>query len=362
MLAINSMRESESSEPAESSQGRAKGGKARAEKLSSQRRSEIAREGALAKKANASLPVATHTGDLPVGDLILPCSVLPDGTRLISQAALGSAFGPATGGWQARKRMTNEDSGDLPLFLVAGSLQPFISEDLRTLVSIPTKYRDPRGGPPRNGYEATVIPKLCEVWLKARDAGALTKNQEPVAKRAEILTRALASTGIIALVDEATGYQEDRAKDALSRILEEFIAKELQAWVGTFTSEFYQELFRLRGLEYSPNSVKRPQYFGYITNDIVYKRLAPGVLEELKKVTPKTEKGRPAAKYFQSLTTNKGYPKLKEHLGKVIAYMQLSDDYKGFMKTLDRLLPKYDETISLQFEGDSKLEDDGKGM
>jgi hypothetical protein len=70
------MQKSESSEP---SKGRAKGGKARAKKLSSQRRSEIAREGALAKKINASLPVATHIGDLPVGDLILPCSVLPDG-------------------------------------------------------------------------------------------------------------------------------------------------------------------------------------------------------------------------------------------------------------------------------------------
>lgn len=350
------------SEFSELPEGRAKGGVARAKKLSPQLRSEIARKGAMAKKNNASLPIATHIGDLPIGDLILSCSVLPDGTRLISQAALGSAFGPATGGWQARKRMTNEDSGDLPLFLVADSLQPFISEDLRTLVSTPTKYRDPRGGPPRNGYEATAIPKLCEVWLKARDAGALTKNQEPVAKRAEILMRALASTGIIALVDEATGYQEDRAKDALSKILEEFIAKELQVWVSTFTSEFYQELFRLRGLEYSPTSVKRPQYFGYLTNEIVYKRLAPGVLEELKKVTPKDEKGRPSARYFQSLTSNKGYPKLKEHLGKVVAYMQLSDDYGDFIKKLDKFLPKYNETLSLQFEYENKLEDDGKGM
>ncbi len=32
------------------------------------------------------------------------------------------------------------------------------------------------------------------------------------------------------------------------------------------------------------------------------------------------------------------------------------------MKKLDRLLPKYDQTLSLQFEDDGKLEDDGKGM
>jgi hypothetical protein len=344
------------SDPGKTPQGRAKGGEARAKKLSAQRRSEIARAGALAKKANAGLPVATHIGDLPIGDLVLSCSVLPDGTRLISQTAIGSAFGPVTGGWQSRKKTTDKDSGDLPLFLVADSLQPFISEELRTLVSSPTMYKDPRGGLPRNGYQAAIIPMLCEVWLKARDAKALTKNQEPVAKRAEILTRALARTGIIALVDEVTGYQEDRAKDALAKILEDFIAKDLQAWVSTFPKEYYEELFKLRGLEYSPESVKRPQYFGYLTNDIVYKRLAPGVLDELKKVTPKNEKGRPIAKYFQSLTNNKGYPKLKEHLGKVVAYMQLSDNYQDFQKKLDKFLPRYNETLSIDFE------DDGNGL
>lgn len=68
------------------------------------------------------------------------------------------------------------------------------------MVSQPRRYRDPRGGPPRKGYDATIIPLLCEVWLKARDARALTSNQLPVAKRADILTRALAKTGIIARV------------------------------------------------------------------------------------------------------------------------------------------------------------------
>lgn len=328
------------SEPLPEPKGRAKGGAARAKKLTADQRSEIAMKGALARKANAKLPKATHLGDLRIGDLKLPCVVLPDGERLISQGGVGSAFGPATGGWQARKK---EDSGGLPVFLVADSLKPFIPEDLRTLVSTPIRYKDPRGGPPRNGYDATVLPRLCEVWLKAREAGALTKIQEPVAQRAEILTRALANTGIIALVDEVTGYQDDRARDALSRILEDFIAQELQAWVSTFPAEFYRELFRLRGLEYSPNSVKRPQYFGYLTNDIVYKRLAPGVLAELKKVTPKTKNGRPAARLFQSLTSNKGYPKLREHLGKVVAYMQLSNDYDDFKTKLDKLLPKYDD-------------------
>ncbi len=123
--------------------------------------------------------------------------------------------------------------------------------------------------------------------------------------------------GIIALVDEATGYQDLRAKNALAKILEAFIAKELQAWVYTFPEDFYRELFRLRDLEFPKDTVKKPQYFGHLTNDIVYKRLAPGVLNELKRLTPRDEKGRRKHKYFQMLTSNVGYPKLREHLGSV---------------------------------------------
>jgi len=87
-------------------------------------------------------------------------------------------------------------------------------------------------------------------------------------------------------------------------------------------------MFRLRGLEYPNDTVQRPRYFGVLTNDIVYDRLAPGVLEELKKINPKHESGRRKHKYFQWLTTNLGYPKLREHLGSVIAIMKLSVDWR----------------------------------
>ena len=341
--------------------GKAKGGVARANSLSAERRSEIARDAAKARHA-VDVPTATHIGEIKIGDLVLPCAVLPDGTRVISQGGVAAAFGPVTGGWQMRKRNAEEHSGDLPPFLVAGSLQPFISEELRTLVSSLKKYRDPRGGPIRIGLEASLIPKVCEVWLKAREANALTRIQEPVAHRAEILVRGLADVGIVALVDEATGFQRDRARDALATILEAFIAKELQPWIQTFPVDYYQELFRLRGLNFQKDSVRRPQYFGVLTNDIVYKRLAPGVLEELKRVTPRNDDGRPKAKYFQSLTTNTGYPKLREHLGKVIMMMQLSENYQDFKEKLERLLPKQSNQRTLDFETHDMEHDEGKGL
>ncbi len=61
---------------------------------------------------------------------------------------------------------------------------------------------------------------MCEVYLKAREAGALVPSQEHIAVQAGILIRGLATVGVIALVDEATGYQRVREERALATILE----------------------------------------------------------------------------------------------------------------------------------------------
>lgn len=95
----------------------------------------------------------------------------------------------------------------------------------------PIRFRAPTGGVVATGYDATILPNICDAVLAARDAGALRTDQLHIAKQCEILVRGLARVGIIALVDEATGYQRDRTKDALAKILEAFIDKELQPWV-----------------------------------------------------------------------------------------------------------------------------------
>jgi P63C domain len=132
--------------------------------------------------------------------------------------------------------------------------------------------------------------------------------------------------------------------------------------VQTFPVDYYRELFRLRDLPFPTDTVKRPQYFGILTNDIVYKRLAPGVLDELKRVTPRDEEtGRHKQHLFRRLTSNTGYPKLREHLGSVVTIMKLSKSYADFKAKLDQLHPKYGETIRLPFDYDDRA-DDGKGI
>jgi hypothetical protein len=157
--------------------------------------------------------------------------------------------------------------------------------------------------------------------------------------------RGLARVGIIALVDEATGFQYDRARTALVEILEEFVAKELRKWVKTFPNEFYEQICRLRGWKLIDVN-KRPVIFAQITNNLIYRRLAPGVLKELHRLTPKIDgdkKGRRKSKLFQRLTEDVGHPRLRELIASEIVLMRLFDDgdWEGFRKAVNKTIPIY---------------------
>lgn len=343
--------------------GRVRSGQARMFKLNAKERSELAKKAATARWKSVgkqALCSATHMGEIKLaeGEVSLPCAVLQDGTRVLTQGGFLTAIG-RRGKPKNTFRDTGEGVSKVAPFLQAENLNEHISEELRT-DSVPVAFRLPDGRKAW-GYRADLLPKVCSVYLKARDKNQLLDSQKPIAIACDILVRGLAQVGIIALVDEATGYQRDRAADALAKILEAFIAKELQPWVRTFPGDYYEQLFRLRGLKYPQFTVKRPQYFGVLTNDIVYKRLAPGVLDELKKVVPRNEEGRPTAKYFQRLTTNIGYPKLREHLGSVVTIMKLSADYRDFTDKLNHIHPRYGQQMLIPFEYDA-ISDTGEGI
>jgi hypothetical protein len=325
--------------------GRAKGGVARARMMSPKERKAIAKKAAAARWSG-DIKQATHGSEdhpLKIGDVEIPCYVLDDETRVLSQrgviGGLGMSSGSAAGG-----------ADRLTIFLGGKALSPFVSDQLLALMANPIKFRRPTGGPIVYGYPATVLADICDVVLSARQAGVLHQQQEHIADRCELLVRGFARIGIIALVDEATGFQRDRAKDALAKILEAFIAKELRPWLQTFPAEFYQELYRLKGKEFPKDTSYRPRYIGLWTNDIVYNRLAPNVLDQLKVVNPKNELGRRPHKHFQWLTGNIGYPKLREHLGSVTSIMKLSNDWHDFKAKLDRIHPRFTGPTQLAFE------------
>lgn len=310
---------------------RSAGGKARAAKMTPEERTANARKAAKARWADVPKVLAgSPDRPLRIGDTEIECYVLSDETRVITQASMLRAMG------RSRSLPSAEGADEaLPPILRAKSIREFIPDHVIEQAQ-PISFRLPNGAR-ANGYRADLLPTICEIYLAARQGEkGLPTNQRHIAAQAELLVRALAHTGIIALVDEATGYQDIRTKDALARVLEAFVAKELQPWVRTFPDDFYKELFRLRGIEYKEGSVRRPQYFGNLTNDIVYDRLAPGVRDELKAAQKKAAK---SAKMFQHLTRSVGYPKLREHLGSVITLMKLSEDWADFKAKLDRMHP-----------------------
>lgn len=338
--------------------GKALGGKARMDGTTAKERRALAKKAAAARWST-DIKQATHGSPdhpLRIGDIQIPCYVLEDGRRVIVQGGMMTAL-------DMKQGTAGKGGGDrLAKFIATKSVFPYASKELIDVITNPIKFRV--GSTLAYGYEATILADICDAVLKARESGNMNYQQEHIAQRCEILVRAFARVGIIALVDEATGYQRDRAKDALSRILEAFIAKALQPYVRTFPTDFYEQMFRLRGLEYPSAEVRRPRYFGVLTNDIVYNRLAPGVLEELKKVNPKDETtGRRRSKHFQWLTSNIGYPKLREHLGAVIATMKLSSSWHDFKAKLDKNYPRVGKPTQLEFDyAQEEAEDTGQGL
>ncbi|AMR80251.1 hypothetical protein A2G96_07810 [Cupriavidus nantongensis] len=287
------------------------------------------------------MPKATHIGELAIGNLRIPCAVLPDGRRVLSQRGVGKALGRSYGGsdW-SRQESDSDGGGKLPFFLSSKAINPFISNDLLLLVTDPILYRGAGGGV-AHGVEATALPKICDVWLKAREAGALRmRPQLAVAQRAEILMRALAQVGVVALVDEATGYQEVRDRLALQAILDQYLRKELAAWAKRFPDNFYREIFRLRGWKW--DSLRRPGIVAGYTKNIVYARIAPGILEELERKNPRTEKGYRKAKHHQWLTEEVGHPALERHLEGVMLLLRISDTWQDFRVALERGYPRLD--------------------
>ena len=269
-----------------------------------------------------------------IGDIEIDCYVLEDEIRVLSQRGFLGALGRSpTPPSHAGRGVDNP-----PYFLQSKRLEPFISlELLASTTPIPFQIA---GGNIAYGFRAETLPQVCEVYLKAQDAGDLLPSQKHIAERAGILVRGLATIGIIGLVDEATGYQKIRARRALADILEKFIAKDLREWTLTFPYEFYEEIFRLNKWP-GPDGVKRPQIIGKYTNEIVYRRLAPGVLERLKAKNPVEDSGYRPHRHHQWLSADVGYVKLKEHLAAVTALMRASANWSQFMRLLERAFPIY---------------------
>jgi hypothetical protein len=317
--------------------GAQKGGRARANVLTPEERSEIARDavrarwmkaGKLKEMAEAEpgpetveaekvpeVPFSMFRGTLPMGAVELEVHVLSDGSRVLTQREVVRAL---SGG---------RDSGNLGRYLARNPLTAAKSFTLGPTIQFfihgPNVYA--------TGYEATRLIEICDKYLEARDRKLLKPSQRRLAIQAEIIVRACAKVGIVALIDEATGYQEVRAKNALQLKLQAFIAEDLQEWAKMFPDEFWFELARLEGIRYSPRN--RPLRWGKYVMMFVYDAIDRDVGRELRKKNPNPRFLRNHHQWLKQF----GRDKVHDQIERVVTIMKLCDDMDDFREKFARV-------------------------
>lgn len=271
---------------------------------------------------------------LKIGNIEIPCYVLEGDIRVLSQRGLQTGIGMSiSGGTAGEQRM--------PRFIASLKEKGIETKDLTARIQAPIRFIPPGGGSIAYGYEATILADICDAVLEARKkGGVLQRQQDHIADQCEILLRGFARVGIIALIDEATGFQYARNRKALEEILDQFLRKELGKWAKRFPDEFYEQMFRLRGWDYDRFSIARPSIVGKYTTDLVYSRLAPDLLKELLQREPRDQKGRLKHHLHRWLTDDIGHPELEKHLHALIALERASTSWDQFYRLVQRAFPK----------------------
>lgn len=297
---------------------------------------------------------ATHQGQLYLDGIKISCAVLEDGTRILVDRSLATALGKKGGGayWELKRR------GEvvLPEYLSASYLLPYISDKLKEKLLTPISYIN-TSGKEAEGIDATLLPEVCDVWITAKNNNGLTTQQQTTADKAYLLMKAFAVVGITALVDEATGYQYDRERFELQKILNAYVSEEVLKWQLTFTDDFYIQIYRLWGLPFIPKYIRnKPSFVGKLTTKYIYEQLPKGVLDKIKENTGKTKQGNYRYKWHQSLTPEVGREHLKKQIHEVTALMSISDSKEQFNAIFER---KYKaKPIQLELEFSENIEDD----
>lgn len=298
-------------------------------------RKEIGRQGAL-ERWHPTIPRATHSGILMIAGQEITCDVLADGRRVLRKTAVYKAIGRKNPGGKSLKRA---EASKLPVFMMANNLTPYLEEGIDRRAEI-ISYKSPTGQK-FEGYDATLLPEICKMYVKANSDGVLTDSQRHIAKVCESILCGLATVGIVALVDDATGYVEERSRTELQKLLANYISEELRGWTQKFPNEFFKQVYRLHGWTYPKIGKNHPQCVGNFINKYIYDRLPPGVKEELENKNPPNENGNRKHRFHQFLTENVGDKNLNNQIVQTISYMKICNN----VKELDEILEKAESNL-----------------
>lgn len=290
------------------------GGRARAANLTKEERSAIARVAASARwqipELRGEIPEAKSQGQLPIGDVIIDCYVLKDRRRLIHKRAMARALGLQSDGGNAFMKTLN-----------GKKLGSKIPSELRKKIENHIVFK-PLSGDPAHGYEATVLIDLCIALVEAE--GDLLPSQKFLARQAEIIIRSAAKVGIVALIDEATGFIEDKRRDEYRELWKQCIREEARKWEEReFPDVLFEIFYKAYGLQrLRPDSSKHPKFFSKLIRKYVYQPLLNSngaILEQLEEKNPVVyANGGRRYKLWQFLTEEIGLPAVRAQIWQIV--------------------------------------------
>jgi hypothetical protein len=253
------------------------------------------------------IPTARYEGILTIGAAELTCYVLSDGQRVMSRVSATTALSGVHGG------------GDLASYVEIEPLRPYFPRKLEDeLIQF---NLDGVTHKKVQGITAETFLNICRAYQAALNDDQLkTERQKEIGRVAGAFLAACARIGLDALIDEATGYQYERAEDALQVKLRAYLEEEMRPWEKTFPDELWKEFGRLTG--WKGTIQQRPKYWGKLVNELVYDNLDSDVAQWLRDNAPKPRHGQ---NYHQWLSSQYGLKKLLEHLWMLIGMASACD-------------------------------------
>jgi hypothetical protein len=255
----------------------------------------------------AKLPFAKWRGKIDLGGNELDCYVLNNEQRVIASGSTTRAI-------------ANVERGSLIDYIGQRALNDYI--DKERIMSETIRFSIPGTQWVAIGITTEHFEMICRGYVEALYKGvSLTERQREIAVRCAMLTAGLARTGLDALVDEATGYQYERAEDALQVRLRAFIAEELRAWEKTFPDELWEEFGRLTGWR-TPLQT-RPKWWGKLVTELIYDTLDEDVANYLRENKP-----APGVRWHRMLTENYGVRQLVSRCYEVVGMAKTCHDMR----------------------------------
>jgi hypothetical protein len=305
-----------------------KGGKARAQKMTSQDRVMNARVAAMARW-DPSLPKAVSGGpDKPIkiAGIEVPGFVLDDDRRVIATSGMLDTLQLARGGSMVR------GMNRLELFVSRERIKPFVSNELLERIRNPIRFKI--GNNIANGYTSDTLIDIAEAVIAADNSlTGLQKQQAAIAYQCRIITSALTRIGLIALIDEATGHQTKREKDALQQILSAYLLPEHRPWMKTIPDDFTKEIYRVYGWTRTSDN-RGPRYAGKLIRQLIYERLPKPVLPALDQRNPADSNYRRKHKHHSFLTPEQGLDHFRTLVITVMTLLRISKNKAEFKRNL----------------------------